>query len=91
MTIIPENGDLKNDDKEISWKSNGGNELSQTCWRTHWIEIQAFLSFSIIKSKNGVRENRCHKRNEMFPQKKKKNKRNVTSFLTLLLKWWLRD
>ena len=52
MMIIPENGDLKNDDKEISWKGNGGNELSQSRWRTHWIEFEA--SFWIIKTKNGA-------------------------------------
>jgi len=43
MMIIPENGDLKYDDKEISWKSNGGNELSQSCRRSHWNSSFSFF------------------------------------------------
>lgn len=35
MIDIPENGKLKNDDKEISGKSNGGNEFCQSLRRTH--------------------------------------------------------
>jgi len=33
--MIPENGNLKNDDKEINWKSNGANEGGASPRRSH--------------------------------------------------------